>query len=84
MGKLEDRHCKCDEPHELPGGCRRYRAERLALSRAQEELWAKIHCPMYPPHNGYCSHCGTDLMAEWDWESEYVTGCRTCDKSFVD
>lgn len=75
---------KC--PCSLEGECMHcdgIREDRHKLSLAQAKLWADKGLPMHPPFTGVCWGCSADLMQDWDWEHEFVTGCRRCDKSFV-
>lgn len=58
---------------------------RDELYDAQLELWRLAGCDhIWAPSDGRCWFCGADMMKDFDWTKELVTGCRRCHRSYVE
>jgi len=58
---------------------------RDELYVAQKELWRLAGCDhIWAPSSGFCWFCGADMMSDYDWIKELVTGCRQCHRSYVE
>ncbi len=57
--------------------------DRQYLINAQKSLYELKGCPLFAPADGFCFTCGRDCVT-LKWESELITGCSKCGKSFCD